>query len=129
MMKLPLKKPEQNKQPVQKDGVQELNINREEDWQIIQKQWMKERVEKVEAYADRYFMTDDELPLHRHLILVLMFLFFVVAIVWASFADLDITARGEGQVIPSSKIQSIQNLEGGIIQAFFVKEGDRVEKG
>ncbi len=129
MAKLPLQKSSKDKAPVKKDDAQDLSINREEDWQKIQSQWMKERVEKVEAYADRYFMTDDELPLHKHMLLVLMFVFFVVAILWASFASLDITARGEGQVIPSSKIQSIQNLEGGIIQAFFVKEGDRVEKG
>lgn len=116
------------KQPVAKDP-SELSINNEADWQQIRKDWMRERVDKVEAYADRYFMTDDELPLHKHLLLVLMFAFFVVAIIWASLARLDITARGEGQVIPSSKIQSIQNLEGGIIQKFFVKEGDRVEKG
>ncbi len=114
--------------PQKKQADQDLSINREEDWQKIQTQWMRDRVEKVEAYADKYFMTDDELPLHKHLILVTVFLFFCVFILWASFAKLDITARGEGQVIPSSKIQSIQNLEGGIIQQFFVKEGDTVEK-
>ena len=123
-----MKKQPVQKKPVQKKDDHELNINREEDWKQIQSQWMKARVDKVEAYADRYFMTDDELPLHRHLLLVIIFAFFVVFIVWASFAKLDITARGEGQVIPSSKVQLIQNLEGGIIEKFFVKEGERVEK-
>ena len=123
-----LKKQPAQKKPIQKKEDQELNINREEDWKKIQSEWMKSRVERVEAYADRYFMTDDELPLHRHLLLVLIFAFFVVFILWASFAKLDITARGEGQVIPSSKVQLIQNLEGGIIEQFFVKEGQTVEK-
>lgn len=125
----PPKKAPQKKQELKKTDPSDLNINREEDWKQIQSQWMKDRVDKVEAYADRYFMTDDELPLHKHMLLVIMFIFFAVAIIWASFARLDITARGEGQVIPSTKIQSIQNLEGGIIEQFFVKEGDRVEKG
>ena len=107
---------------------EELSINREEDWQKIQQQF-RSRVDRLEAYADRYFMTDDELPLHKHFLLLAIFAFFCVAIIWASFAKLDITARGEGQVIPSSKIQSIQNLEGGIVEEFFVKEGDRVKKG
>ena len=127
-MENPLKRKQPQGSGLQKEEPHELNINREEDWKEIQSQWMKARMDKVEAYADRYFMTDDELPLHKHFLLVLMFAFFVVAILWASFAKLDITARGEGQVIPSSKIQSIQNLEGGIIEKFFVKEGDRVEK-
>lgn len=116
------------KPPVKKAD-KELNINREEDWKELQAQRVRDRVDKIEAYADRYFMTDDELPLHRHVILVTIFFFFCFFIIWASFARLDITSRGEGQVIPSSKIQSIQNLEGGIIDEFFVKEGDQVEKG
>lgn len=121
------KKMPQKQQPKKSDPG-DLNINREEDWKKIQSQWMRDRVDKMEAYADRYFMTDDELPLHRHLLLVLIFAFFVVFIAWASFAKLDITARGEGQVIPSSKVQLIQNLEGGIIEEFFVREGEQVEK-
>lgn len=82
----------------------------------------------MEAYADRYFMTDDELPLHRHALLVIIFFFFVVFVVWASFSTLDETARGEGQIIPTSEIQVIQNLEGGIVEAFFVQEGAMVKK-
>jgi adhesin transport system membrane fusion protein len=73
-------------------------------------------------------MTDDELPLHRHLILVLMFAFFLFFILWASFATLDETARGEGQVVPAGEVQVIQNLEGGIVDAFMFKEGDIVKK-
>ncbi|OIN86941.1 MAG: secretion protein HlyD [Alphaproteobacteria bacterium CG1_02_46_17] len=73
-------------------------------------------------------MTDDELPLHRHMILVTVFLFFVVLVMWASFAKINETARGEGQVIPAGEVQIIQNLEGGIVEAFLYKEGDIVKK-
>lgn len=107
---------------------QDLNINRNEDWAQLQQEWMRERAQKFEAYADRYFMTDDELPLHRHMLLVVIAIFFIVFVVWASLATLDETARGEGQIIPSSEIQVIQNLEGGIVDEFFVKEGQRVAK-
>ncbi len=117
-----------NQHPPKKNDPTDLNINNNQDWAALQSQWMKERVQKMEAYADRYFMTDDELPLHKHVLLMLIFTFFVVAIVWASFARIDISARGEGQVIPSSEIQMIQNLEGGIMDTLFVKEGDVVEK-
>jgi adhesin transport system membrane fusion protein len=42
---------------------------------------------------------------------------------------LDEVTRGEGKVIPSSKIQVIQNLEGGILSEVLVSEGQLVEKG
>jgi adhesin transport system membrane fusion protein len=36
---------------------------------------------------------------------------------------------GEGKAIPSSKVQVIQNLEGGIVTEIFVREGQMVNKG
>lgn len=50
-------------------------------------------------------------------------------IVWSSFAEIDERTRGSGKVIPSQRIQTIQNLEGGIVSEMFVKEGDRVKQG
>lgn len=127
------KKPVQNEKAPPKGNSkgntpQNLNMNDAEDWDKIRQGWMSEQSDKVQAYADRYFMTDDELPLHRHFILVSLFLFFVVFVVWASFATLDETARGEGQIIPAGEVQVIQNLEGGIVDAFMFKEGDMVKK-
>ncbi len=64
-----------------------------------------------------------------HLILVTTVLFFFVALIWAANADIDEVTRGEGKVIPSDKIQVIQNLEGGILNEILVEEGELVEKG
>lgn len=50
-------------------------------------------------------------------------------IVWSSFAQIDERTRGSGKVIPSQKIQTIQNLEGGIVSEVFVQEGEHVKKG
>ena len=55
--------------------------------------------------------------------------FFFVLIAWAAWAQLEEVTRGEGKVIPSSKRQVIQNLEGGIVKAILVREGDTVTKG
>ncbi|MCG8599659.1 MAG: HlyD family type I secretion periplasmic adaptor subunit [Verrucomicrobiales bacterium] len=52
----------------------------------------------------------------------------VAFVVWASRAELDEVTKGQGKVIPSSSIQTIQNLEGGIVAEIMVKEGSRVEK-
>jgi len=64
-----------------------------------------------------------------HLILWLSVAFVIIAITWSYFAVLDEVSTGIGKVIPSSKIQVIQNLEGGIVQKVLVKEGDSVKKG
>ncbi|WP_407315772.1 HlyD family type I secretion periplasmic adaptor subunit [Pseudomonas sp. nanlin1] len=53
----------------------------------------------------------------------------IIALVWAKFAVLQEVTMGEGKAIPSSKVQVIQNLEGGIVTEIFVREGQLVNKG
>ncbi|MHC6226743.1 HlyD family type I secretion periplasmic adaptor subunit [Pseudomonas sp. X10] len=53
----------------------------------------------------------------------------LVALTWANFAVLDEVTMGEGKAIPSSKVQVVQNLEGGIVTEIFVREGQMVDKG
>lgn len=53
----------------------------------------------------------------------------VGAIAWAAVADIDQVSRATGQVIPSGRVQIVQSLDGGVIEAINVKEGDRVRKG
>jgi len=48
---------------------------------------------------------------------------------WAYFAEIDEVTRGEGQVIPSTKRQVIQSLEGGIVKEILTREGTNVSKG
>ncbi|MBB3243204.1 adhesin transport system membrane fusion protein [Pseudomonas sp. Tn43] len=55
--------------------------------------------------------------------------FFVFLMLWAHFAVVDEVTKGDGKAIPSSKIQKIQNLEGGIVSELFVTEGQIVEAG
>ena len=54
--------------------------------------------------------------------------FFLVFLIWAGFAVLDEVTHAEGQVVPSSRTQIIQNLEGGILSSVEVHEGQIVEK-
>ena len=54
--------------------------------------------------------------------------FFSWLIVWAAFSEVDERVRGLGQVMPSSDIQVVQSLEGGILTDLMVTEGDRVKK-
>ncbi|HGF4933194.1 TPA: HlyD family type I secretion periplasmic adaptor subunit [Vibrio parahaemolyticus] len=68
-------------------------------------------------------------PNSARLMLWVMVLFFVAAIGWASWAQIDQVTVGQGKVIPSSQIQVVQNLEGGLVKEILVKEGQLVKKG
>ena len=57
-----------------------------------------------------------------------MFTIFV-AIIWASFAEIDEITRGDGDVVPYGQNQVIQNLEGGIVESILVSEGQVVKTG
>ena len=52
---------------------------------------------------------------------------FTIFLIWAAFAEIDELARGNGKVIPTDKIQTVQSLDGGIISDIFIKEGDIVK--
>ena len=52
----------------------------------------------------------------------------VSALVWAHFAVLDEVKRGAGRVVPSRQMQVVQSLEGGIVSALEVRDGDIVRQ-
>ena len=64
-----------------------------------------------------------------YILTLLSIAFFGVMGVWAHYAVLDEVTRGEGTIIPSSRTQIIQNLEGGILAEILVHEGDIVAPG
>ncbi|HSW14204.1 MAG TPA: HlyD family efflux transporter periplasmic adaptor subunit [Solimonas sp.] len=53
----------------------------------------------------------------------------VTAIVWAALGEVDQVVRGEGKVIPSSQLQVVQSLDGGVVSELHVRQGDTVEQG
>lgn len=55
--------------------------------------------------------------------------FIVLFLLWASFTKLDRTVHGAGRVVPTSQVQIVSNLEGGVISAILVKSGMEVKKG
>lgn len=64
-----------------------------------------------------------------------LILLFIIAfaifslILWMAWAEIDVVVRGEGKVIPSSQLQVIQSLEGGVIAEILVDEGDIIDQG
>lgn len=62
--------------------------------------------------------------------LISLFLVILIAIfiTWAAYARIEQITSGEARVIPSSREQIIQSLEGGIVEKLLVSEGQTVEK-
>ncbi|MDG1835672.1 MAG: HlyD family type I secretion periplasmic adaptor subunit, partial [Pseudomonadales bacterium] len=78
----------------------------------------------IDFMPETYAAEVESLPVAAHAVLWLTAIFFIAAIIWANFATLDEVARAEGRVIPSSQLQVIQNLEGGILSEVLVVEGE-----
>lgn len=55
--------------------------------------------------------------------------FFIILLIWAALSDVDEITKGQGNIIPSSREQVVQSLEGGILASLEVREGAIVEKG
>lgn len=62
------------------------------------------------------------------LLLYIIVAMLVSFLIWAKYALVDEITHAEGRVIPSSHIQTVSNLEGGIIESILIKEGQTVEK-
>ena len=54
---------------------------------------------------------------------------FALFLLWAALASVDEVTRGQGRVIPSSKVQVVQSLEPASIRNILVRSGQRVRKG
>ena len=67
-------------------------------------------------------------PTNGRILLWVIVLFMVCATIWASWAQIDKVTVGSGKVIPSSQLQIVQNLEGGLVKEMLVKEGQTVQK-
>ena len=85
--------------------------------------------------ADLEFMSEVDAALYRrghgwaYILSFTICLLLAAFLAWTHFAILDEVTRGMGQVIPSQRVQVIQNLEGGILDEILVRENQIVEKG
>jgi len=84
---------------------------------------------------DSDFLPDYEYALRArtarfaHILTLGVCAFCLIFLVWAHFAKLEEVTRGDARVVPSSKIQVVQNLEGGILAELAVHDGQIVQKG
>ena len=89
---------------------------------------MAHKVE-VDFLPDYQYALRGEANRFAYIITLCVVAFVVALIIWAHFATLDEVTRGEARVVPSSKVQTVQNLEGGILSELLVTDGQIVNKG
>ncbi|AZG71938.1 HlyD family type I secretion periplasmic adaptor subunit [Shewanella livingstonensis] len=83
----------------------------------------------LEMVDDVYGAMMTDAPSGHRLIIWSLAAMMVCFFIWAYFSELDQVTTGTGKVIPSSQIQIIQSLDGGILQEIYVQEGLMVTKG
>ncbi len=64
----------------------------------------------------------------RHMIIIVA-VGTLLAVGWAALTTLDKVTRGGGRVMPQTRNQIIQHLEGGIVSEILVREGQKVAAG
>ena len=79
------------------------------------------------ADADWAMLQQD--PLHARALLKAAAWSLAALLIWAGFAQIDEVTRGEGRVVPSSQVQIIQSMDGGMVADIYVSEGQQVSAG
>lgn len=79
--------------------------------------------------ADAHWARLEQEPLRARALLRWSALVVGALIVWAAFAKVDEVTRGEARVIPSSQLQVVQSVDGGVVKEILVREGQTVNAG
>ncbi len=93
--------------------------------------WLEQ--EKLNA-QDEPFVADSKVAMlskttpFANAILYITAIFLIIALIWSYFAVINQQTVADGKVIPSTQIKIVQSLDGGILEALYVKEGDFVKK-
>lgn len=85
--------------------------------------------EDLDWVGDADWARSEQEPLRARVLLRLGALVVLVLLMWAAFAEVDEVTRGEGRVVPSSQLQVIQSVDGGVVEEILVREGEVVEAG
>ncbi|WP_297572526.1 HlyD family type I secretion periplasmic adaptor subunit [uncultured Deefgea sp.] len=91
--------------------------------------------DKSDLIDDRDFIADadnvimEQSPRGARVLIRTAALAVALLLLWAGCAKIDEVTKGDGRVIPSSELQVIQSLDGGIVKQILVHEGQAVKKG
>jgi adhesin transport system membrane fusion protein len=84
--------------------------------------------EEVDLMTDIRTSIMAQTPRGGRAILWVILALFLLFMFWAYFSNIEQVTRGDGKVVPSTQIQIVQNLEGGILSEIMVDVGELVKK-
>lgn len=89
----------------------------------------KDSIKQLRIFSQSALLEEARTPyLIRTTMLIICFSF-IAFIVWAAFAQITERSIATGEIVPSGYVQSIQHLEGGIIEQIFIRDDSKVKKG
>lgn len=88
-----------------------------------------ERDDSLDWASDADWARLQQEPLRARAMLRVTAVVVVLLLGWAAVAKVDEVTRGEAKVIPSSQLQIIQSVDGGVVETIAVREGQVVEAG
>jgi adhesin transport system membrane fusion protein len=77
--------------------------------------------------ADHYILHQE--PVRGMLIIRVALASLFILFIWSALTQVDELVKGDGKVVPSSQLQVLQSLDGGVVKAILVKEGEEVKAG
>ena len=81
------------------------------------------------GFVNPLYACVSEEPKFKVDILLLSIVTLVLGLIfWANIAKIDEITKSDGKVIPSTNIQKVQNLDGGIVSEILVRNGQNVKK-
>ena len=84
---------------------------------------------ELEMVDDVYGAMLSDAPRAHRLIIWSLAAMMLCFLIWSYFSEIDQVTTGVGKVIPSSQVQVIQSLDGGVLKEMYVREGMLVKKG
>jgi adhesin transport system membrane fusion protein len=91
--------------------------------------WVPAKTEEdLDWVSDAEWARLQQEPLRARAVLRVIGVILLVLVIWAALAEVDEVTRGTGKVIPSSQLQVIQSVDGGIVSEILVREGQVVNK-
>ena len=115
-------------EPEFEDQEEDLEMELPEDRQI-EDALEKVQEEEMEFISDKNAALLMKTPTGGRFLIYTTLAALLIFIIWASLAPLAEITRGMGVVVPSQRLQVVQNLEGGILEVIHVQEGQQVSRG
>ncbi len=96
---------------------------------LVQKLGPIEAQDQLDWAGDADWARLQQEPLRAKSLLRLAGLALLLLLVWAAFAPIDEVTRGQARVVPTSQVQIVQSVDGGVVEEILVHEGQIVEAG